>query len=164
MKIDYDIPEIIDLFEFLAKKDKEHEQELSAVQQEKQHMQTEMDSMLAEYEKMQNEYGKSQTEFKKAQTELARLAYSRQVEIDPDAYALFLDGIETLTATEQRIFNYYLDGLDIKEIAATMSVKESTIYSHNKNIYGKLGINSLKQLLRYAALMRQQKTDAADQT
>ena len=51
--------------------------------------------------------------------------------------------------------------MDIKEIAAASSVKESTIYTHNRNIYSKLGINSLKQLLRYAALMRQQEKEAA---
>ena len=123
----------------------------------------EKDSLREEYEKVQTEYGKTQTEFEKAQAELARLAYSRQAEIDPDAYAQFLDGIGTLTHTERKIFNYYLDGLGIKEIAGTMSVKESTVYSHNKNIYGKLGINSLKQLLRYAALMRQQEAENADQ-
>ena len=32
----------------------------------------------------------TRTEFEKAQIELERLAYSRQTEIDPDAYALFL--------------------------------------------------------------------------
>ena len=106
--------------------------------------------------KAMQEYERKQTEFEKAQTELARLAYSRLAEIDPDAYSNFLKGIETLTATERRIFDYYLDGLGIKEIAEASGVKESTIYSHNKNIYSKLGINSLKQLLRYAALMRQQ--------
>ncbi|MBR5313172.1 MAG: helix-turn-helix transcriptional regulator [Clostridia bacterium] len=66
-----------------------------------------------------------------------------------------------LTRTERRIFDYYLDGLSIKEIAEKLQVKESTIYSHNKNIYSKLGINSLKQLLRYAALMHQQEKEAA---
>ena len=36
-----------------------------------------------------------------------------------------------------------------------LTVKESTIRFHNRNIYSKLGVNSLKQLLRYAALMQQ---------
>ena len=97
--------------------------------------------------------------FEKAQLELQRLTYSRRAEIDPDAYIQFLDGIETLTPTERKIFNYYPDGLNVKEIAETISVKESTVYSHNKNIYSKLGINSLKQLLRYSALMRQQEKE-----
>ena len=166
--IPYDIPEITDLFEFLSKKDSEHEEALTTLEQEKQDVQKEKDSLLQEYEKIQQEYEKSrsevdrtQTEFEKAQEELARLAYSRHAEVDPDAYAQFLEGIEMLTRTERRIFDYYLDGMGIKDIAETLQVKESTIYSHNKNIYGKLGINSLKQLLRYAALMRQQEKEAA---
>lgn len=166
--IAFDIPEITDLFEFLSKKDKEHEEALTALEQEKQDAQREKDSILQKYEQVQqeyseaqNEFGKTQTEFEKASAELARLAYSRQMEIDPDAYIQFLDGIETLTATERKIFNYYLDGLTVKEIAAVIPVKESTIYSHNKNIYSKLGINSLKQLLRYVALMHQQEKEAA---
>ena len=168
------IPEISDLFVFLAIKDREHEQALNTLQQEKNTAQTEKDTLLqkytefrSEYEKTQNALGQvqqeqkqTQTDFEKAQAELARLAYSRQAEIDPDAYAQFLEGIETLTTTERKIFNYYLDGMDIKEIAAVSSVKESTIYTHNRNIYSKLGINSLKQLLRYAALMRQQEKEA----
>ena len=162
-EMDYDIPEITDLFEFLSQKDREHEKTLITLQQEKQDVQTAKDSLLQEYEKVQSEHCKTQTEFEKAQIELERLAYSRQTEIDPDAYALFLEGIETLTPTERKIFSHYLDGLSVKEISQLLAVKESTVYSHNKNIYSKLGINSLKQLLRYAALMRQQEKEAAGQ-
>jgi DNA-binding CsgD family transcriptional regulator len=178
------IPEIADLFEFLSEKDRLHEESLSELAEEKQTAESEKESLLQEYERVQLEYletqrklrdaehslnetqeehKSTQTEFEKAQLELQRLAYSRQAEIDPDAYIQFLDGIETLTPTERKIFNYYLDGLNVKEIAETISVKESTVYSHNKNIYSKLGINSLKQLLRYSALMRQQEEEAADQ-
>ena len=42
--------------------------------------------------------------------------------------------------------------MDIPQQAADL--REALRY-HNKNIYSKLGVNSLKQLLRYAALMRQ---------
>jgi len=175
-EIPNDIPEISDLFVFLANKDREHEQALNTLEQEKNSVQNEKDTLLqkytevrTEYEKAQNvlgqvqqEHRQTQTEFEQAQAELARLAYSRQAEIDPEAYAQFLEGIETLTATERRIFNYYLDGMDIKQIAAISSVKESTIYTHNRNIYSKLGINSLKQLLRYAALMHQQESEKAE--
>ena len=163
-----DIPEISDLFVFLANKDREHEQAIDTLEQEKKAVQNEKDVLLKKYTEAQNalgraqqEYRQTQTDFEKAQTELERLAYSRQAEIDPDAYACFLEGIETLTSTERKIFDYYLNGLSIKEIAAVASVKESTIYTHNRNIYSKLGINSLKQLLRYAALMRQQEKETA---
>ena len=78
------------------------------------------------------------------------------VEIDPDNYQRFLDGIHTLTPAEHRIFKHYLDGRTVKEILEIASIKESTLRYHNQNIYSKLGVNSLKQMLRYAALMRQE--------
>jgi len=180
-----DIPEIADLFEFLAQKDREHDASLSVLTEEKLAAEGEKEALSREYRKIQLEYEETkqklteaestlsetkqerehtQTEFEKVQMELERLAYSRQTEIDPDAYAHFLEGIETLTSTERKIFSHYLDGLTVKEIAQLLAVKESTVYSHNKNIYSKLGINSLKQLLRYAALMRQQEKEAAGQT
>ena len=179
-----EIPEIADLFEFLAQKDREHDESLSVLTEEKQAAESEKEALDLEYRRIQLEYEETkrklheaenslsetkqerehtQTEFEKAQIELERLAYSRQTEIDPDAYAHFLEGIETLTSTERKIFSHYLDGLTVKEIAQLLSVKESTVYSHNKNIYSKLGINSLKLLLRYAALMRQQEKEAAGQ-
>ena len=62
--------------------------------------------------------------------------------------------MDTLTPAERKIFAYYLSGKTVKEILAVASIKESTLRYHNKNIYSKLGVNSLKQLLRYAALMQ----------
>ena len=96
------------------------------------------------------------TELETAQTEISRLAYSRKQEVDPDDYKLFLAGIDTLTVTERKIFQFYLEGKTVKEIIAIAEIKESTLRYHNQNIYGKLGVNSLKQLLRYAALMQQE--------
>ena len=82
-------------------------------------------------------------------------AYDRKQEVDPADYRQFLHGIETLTPTERKIFDYYLTGKNVKDILALAAIKESTLRFHNKNIYSKLGVNSLKQLLRYAALMQQ---------
>ena len=133
------IPEINDLFAFLAKKDREHEKALSLLVQEKQDVQSEKEQLQSRYET--------------AQAEISRLAYSRKQEIDPDNYQQFLAGINTLTPAERRIFSYYLSGKTVKEILEIASIKESTLRYHNQNIYSKLGVNSLKQLLRYAALM-----------
>jgi hypothetical protein len=52
--MDYDIPEITDLFEFLSQKDREHEKTLITLKQEKQDVQTAKDSLLQEYEKVQS--------------------------------------------------------------------------------------------------------------
>ena len=92
-----------------------------------------------------------------AQKGIARLAYSRQQEIDPDDFQYFLKGIHQLTPTERKVFDLYLDGKNAKEILTILNITENTLKFHNKNIYNKLGVSSRKQLLRYATLMKHQK-------
>jgi len=142
-------PEIRDLFEFLSEKDQQYEQTFQDLISQKDHAQ-------ARISELQIQYDKAQAEFQTAQKEITRLAYSRKQEIDPEDYQVFLAGIHSLTPTERKIFDYYLDGLSVKDIISVASIKESTVRYHNQNIYSKLGVNSLKQMLRYASLMRQQ--------
>lgn len=142
------IAEINDLFAFLAAQDREHEQDLAVLAQEKLDAQQEK-------ERLQEALNRAQEKYESAQAELSRLAYNRKQEVDPADYRQFLHGIETLTPTERKIFQYYLSGKSVKEILSVADIKESTLRFHNKNIYSKLGVNSLKQLLRYAALMQQ---------
>lgn len=127
--------EINDLFDFLAQKDKEHEEALKLLDMEK--------------ETIQNQYTQ-------AQTEIERLAYDRKKEIDPIDYKIFLENIHTLTPKEREIFNLYLSGKSVKEIMMLTNINENTIKYHNRNIYSKLGVSSRKQLLRYATLMEQE--------
>lgn len=68
--------------------------------------------------------------------------------MDPEDYENFRRGIQDLTATGRRIFDYYLEGRTVKKTTELMGVKESTIRFHNRNIYSALGVNSQKQLLR----------------
>ena len=143
-----EIPEIDDLFCFLAEQDREHEDTLSVLLREKELAQ-------AEKERLQREFEAAQNQYETARAEIARLAYDRKNEIDPADYRQFLEGIDCLTPTERRIFDYYLSGKSVKEIIAIAGIKESTLRYHNQNIYGKLGVNSLKQLLRCAALMHE---------
>ena len=142
------IAEINDLFAFLAEQDREHERALALLTQEKQDAQDEKD-------RLQEAFDRAQEKYESAQAEISRLAYSRKQEIDPADYQQFLQGINTLTPTESKIFAYYLSGKSVKEILSIAAIKESTLRYHNKNIYSKLGVNSLKQLLRHAALMQQ---------
>jgi len=132
--------EISDLFDFLSQKDREHDVAL-------QQQQRQMDALKGKHQK--------------AQTEISRLAYSRKSEVDPDSYRVFLDSLESLTPTEKLVFGHYLDGKNAKEIMAVLSIKETTLKYHNRNIYDKLGVSSRKELLRYAALMRQEKEGGA---
>ncbi len=63
---------------------------------------------------------------------------------------LFQKGIPTLTVTEKMIFDLYLEGNGTKDVLSKMNIKENTLKYHNKNIYGKLGVSSRKQLLEIA--------------
>lgn len=135
------VAEIDDLFAFLAEQDQQEKQLLAIAREEK----TSAEAALA----------RLRTEQAQDKQELRRLAYSRKSEVDPQDYENFRRGLQDLTATERRVFDYYLEGRTVKEITELMGVKESTIRFHNRNIYSTLGVNSLKQLLRCAAILAQ---------
>lgn len=61
-----------------------------------------------------------------------------------------LEQLPRLTYTERLIYDLYLQGKSTKEVLQEMNIKENTLKYHNKNIYGKLGVSSRKQLLETA--------------
>lgn len=136
--------EMKDLIVFLAEQDRMNEEELSRLRREK------MDAMLAANE--------LESKFHEAEKQNERLAYSRKDEIDPDDYENFKNGLAMLTGKEQEVFAFYMQGKTVKEIMAVLGLQESTVRFHNKNIYAKLGVHSLKQLLRYAAILKQEES------
>ncbi|MBE6542426.1 MAG: hypothetical protein E7672_08275 [Ruminococcaceae bacterium] len=135
------IPEILDLIEYLDRQEREHDKTLSDLETKHQ---------AAENENL------------RLQTEIDRLAYSRKTEIDPADYQYFIAGIKTLTESEKNLFEYYLSGKTAKEILVLMGIKESTLKYHNHNLLGKLGVSSRKQMLRYAEVMRNQNETKVD--
>ncbi len=66
----------------------------------------------------------------------------------------FKSQIKTLTPTEKTVFTLYLDGKGTKEIMTILNIKENTLKYHNKNIYGKLGVSSRKQMLEIASALK----------
>lgn len=62
----------------------------------------------------------------------------------------FLDSIDKLTPTEKKIYDLYLQSKTTKDIMGILSITENTLKYHNKNIYGKLGVSSRKQLVAIA--------------
>ena len=136
------ISEIDDLFAFLAEQDRINEAAFDTMRKEKADMQTSLDQIRnAHDETMQ---------------QVERLAYSRKNEVDPYDYEDFKNGLKFLTEREKEILDLYIAGKTVKEIVALTGLKESTIRFHNRNIYTKLNVHSLKQLLRYAANMKQE--------
>lgn len=95
-------------------------------------------------------------ELSEAQSKVDRLSYSRKSEIDPDDYENFKTGLKMLTKSERNIFDMYLSGKTAKEITEAVGIKERTLKFHNSNIYSKLGVRNLKELLRFAALYNEE--------
>ncbi len=133
------IIEIDDLFAFLAEQDTKNEQALAEIE--------------CQRTQIQNKLEQVSNENNEAKLKISRLAYSRKNEVDPDDYANFIMGMKTLTPMERAVFEHYLAGKKVKEIVEIFDIKESTVRFHNRNIYSKLGVNSLRQLLLYASIM-----------
>lgn len=55
--------------------------------------------------------------------------------------------LASLTPTERTIYDYYLEGKSTREVMSLLNITENTLKYHNKNLYGKLGVSSRKQLL-----------------
>lgn len=69
----------------------------------------------------------------------------------------FKKGVEALTQTEKCIYNFYLEKKSTKDILSEQNITENTLKFHNKNIYGKLGVSSRKQLVEVAEILNKRK-------
>jgi DNA-binding CsgD family transcriptional regulator len=146
------VPEIQDLFRFLAEQDRQNEKTKVELEREMLDARDEVRRLHLEYEQTKSAYLQAEENYSKAQREIERIERSGKAEVDPEDYQMFLEGLKTLTPTEKKIYQHYLDGKTVKEIVVLSDIKESTLRFHNKNIYSKLGVHSLKQLLQYAEL------------
>ena len=127
--------EIDGLFAFLDAQDKKHEEETKSLQEKCD----EQDNLIS-----------------KNRTDIQRLAYSRKNEISPDDYEMFKLGLKSLTKTEKQVFSLYIEGRSAEEIMETLNIQKGTLKYHNHNILNKLGVQSRKQMLRYATLLKQE--------
>ena len=143
------IREIDDLFDYLAQRDVAYEEQLNILQTAKQAAEEEAQRTKAAYEKALEEY-------ELAQNEILHLTEEQKKKIVLEDYDYFICNLKTLTPTESRIYELYLEGKTAQEIVAILGIQGNTMKYHNKNIYGKLGVSSRKQLLRFAALKQQQ--------
>ena len=73
---------------------------------------------------------------------------------DSEKCKLFASGLSTLTQTEQKIYDLYLENKTTQEILGTLGIKENTLKYHNKNIYSKLGVSSRKELVAIAKALK----------
>ena len=71
-----------------------------------------------------------------------------------DMFCSFSQKVQTLTAAERRILNYYIAGHEIAEVPELAFVSIHTVKKHNRSIYQKLGIASRDELILYNELFR----------
>jgi LuxR family maltose regulon positive regulatory protein len=72
----------------------------------------------------------------------------------PKAELAALSTAASITAREQQVLRLVSAGLSNREIAAQFSFAESTVKTHLKNIYRKLGVNSRTQAIAQAQALR----------
>lgn len=82
--------------------------------------------------------------------------------ISPARIEVFMLGLKTLTPTERDIYDAYIARVTTKEIMANKNIKESTLKYHNRNLYGKLGVSSRKELLEVHKQIKSIKTKLDD--
>ena len=86
--------------------------------------------------------------------ETDRLASDMQAAIVNLAdYERFMQRMNALTAAERAVFNLYIAGKSAQEITEELFITANTVKFHNKNIYKKLGVSSLKELRVYISMM-----------
>jgi len=77
--------------------------------------------------------------------------------LPPNIEALFSSfnaKVDTLTATERTILQYYIDGYDINAVAENAFISINTVKKHNTNINRKLDISTREELMLYIDLYR----------
>ncbi len=143
------IPEIDDLFSFLARQDREYEEQVQSHRERSETLQSEV-------ERLHDEKTALQTRVEQVQTDNSRLAYLRKDEVDPDSYQLFVARLHTLSRREKEVFDLYVEGKMAKDIVGLLGITDNGLKYHNKNIYSKLGVASRKELLRYVTILKQE--------
>ena len=135
--------EIDDLFSFLLQQDKDREQTIRDLTDEKDSAQNRADIIQQKYDEVKRE-------FENAQSKQLKVSKIQHINPQSDEYQAFQIGLTQLTVTERKIVQYYFEGKTVKDIQEILHIKETTLRYHNRNIYSKLGVHSLKQLLQFA--------------
>jgi DNA-binding CsgD family transcriptional regulator len=67
--------------------------------------------------------------------------------VKKDESVLAAGGLSALTPREHEIFNMLLEGTIPKEIVHSLNISYNTFKTHQKNLYRKLGVNTVKELV-----------------
>ena len=119
----------------------------ATLQEQSRHLTEKMELLQKEKEEAERQYAS-------AQHIMQGYLNKDMPPIDEDSYNMFVNNLSQLTAKERAIFDLYLAGLVPKEVIAKLGITENTLKYHNKNIYGKLGVKSRKELLQCIKYMQ----------
>ena len=105
--------------------------------------------MMAEAEKLKNRLTQQIQDMPPDET-AHKTASSTKVQPSADAdtemIEAFQAGLSHLTPKERELYECYVTGMTTDVIMEKLAIKENTLKFHNKNLYGKLGVKSRKQL------------------
>jgi len=96
-----------------------------------------LNMLMAEHNKLKEQA----SSFNTPKTDATKAAVSKE------CLQIYKLGLAELTKTEKIIYDAYVEGKSTKEIMGLLNITENTLKFHNKNIYGKLGVSSRKQLV-----------------
>jgi len=75
-------------------------------------------------------------------------------DVDMALLEQFKQNVTKLSRAEASVFNFYLEGYSTEQITGKLFISANTIKSHNKKIFEKLNVSSLKELMTYAQIMK----------
>lgn len=126
---------------------KQYDDLQATLQEQSRHLTEKMELLQKEKEEAERQYAS-------AQHIMQGYLNKDMPPIDEDSYNMFVNNLSQLTAKERAIFDLYLAGLVPKAVTAKLGITENTLKYHNKNIYGKLGVKSRKELLQCIKYMQ----------
>ena len=71
-----------------------------------------------------------------------------------DLFQTFAEKVKTISSTERRILNYYIEGYETADIPDLAFISIHTVKKHNRSIYQKLEVASRDELMLYIELFR----------
>ena len=98
-----------------------------------------------------------------AETERKKLVTQRPEQVSDtdnvtgEQLEAFAEGLTRLTPKEREIYGCYCVGMSTAQIMEKLQITENTLKFHNKNLYGKLGVSSRRQLVECYRTANKQK-------
>ena len=74
-----------------------------------------------------------------------------------------LQRLDSLTTREHEVLTYLITGMLNKQIAYELNISERTVKAHRKQVFDKMGVNSIAELVRLTEKMGVKPAESSDQ-